>query len=134
VHLHRERGERPGVPERKVVLLPVRRAPDLHRAGGSGNTWSNTTGDTATLSFEGSYVALNSTAYNGQGIMSVSVDGGAATSVGLYRNSSQGVNAPVFTADGLDPTATHILKVTVTVTKNPSSQGNWASLVDAIIA
>jgi hypothetical protein len=44
------------------------------------------------------------------------------------------VNAPVFTADGLDPTATHILKVTVTVTKNLSSQGNWASLVDAIIA
>ncbi|WP_328743988.1 hypothetical protein OHT57_01550 [Streptomyces sp. NBC_00285] len=79
-------------------------------------------------------MALNSTACNGQGIMSVSVDGGAATSVDLYRSSSQGVNAPVFTADGLDPTATHILKVTVTVTKNPSSQGNWASLVDAIIA
>ncbi|MCX5425937.1 hypothetical protein [Streptomyces sp. NBC_00078] len=79
-------------------------------------------------------MALNSTAYNGQGIMSVSVDGGAATSVDLYRNSTQGMNAPVFTADGLDPTSNHTLKVTVTGTKNPSSQGNWASLVDAIIA
>jgi hypothetical protein len=64
----------------------------------------------------------------------ISVDGGAATSVDLYRSSSQGMNAPVFTTDGLDATLDHTLKVTVTGTKNPSSQGNRASLVDAIIA
>ncbi|WOX07491.1 galactosylceramidase [Streptomyces sp. N50] len=102
-------------------------------SGGGGNTWSNTAGDTATLTFKGSYVALDSIVYDSQGVVSVSVDGGAATSVDLYRNSTQGVTAPVFTADGLDPSATHTLKVTVTGNKNSSSKGSWASIASAVV-
>ncbi|GAA1171910.1 hypothetical protein F4556_006498 [Kitasatospora gansuensis] len=102
-------------------------------SSGGGNTWSATVGATATLTFKGSGVTLDSIVYNGQGVVTVSVDGGAATSVDLYRNSSQGVTAPVFTANGLDPTVTHTLKVTVTGTKNPASNGTWASVADAAI-
>lgn len=102
-------------------------------SSGGGNTWSNTAGSTATLTFKGSGATLDSVVYNGQGVLNVSVDGGAATSVDLYRSSSTGVSAPVFTADGLDPAATHTLKVTVTGTKNPASNGNWTSVVGAVI-
>ncbi|MFJ4201135.1 galactosylceramidase [Streptomyces sviceus] len=102
-------------------------------SSGGGNTWSDTAGNTATLTFKGSYVALDSVAYNSQGIMTVSVDGGAATSVDLYRDSGQGVTAPVFTANNLDATATHTLKVTVTGTKNSASNGSWASVASAVV-
>jgi hypothetical protein len=102
-------------------------------SSGTDNTWSNTTGDTATLRFNGSSVALNSIVYNGQGIMAVSVDGGAATSVDLYRSSGTGATAPVFTRSGLDATVTHTLKVTVTGTKNPASNGTWASVAYAVV-
>jgi hypothetical protein len=85
-------------------------------SSGGGNTWSDTPGDTAALTFKGSAVTLDSIVYNGQGIVNVSVDGGPATPVDLYRATSNGFSAPVFTANQLDPSVTHTLTVTVTGT------------------
>ncbi|MGW1007806.1 LamG-like jellyroll fold domain-containing protein [Streptomyces sp. NPDC002520] len=96
---------------------------------GSGNTWDNTAGDHATLTFQGDSVTLQSVTNANNGIVDVSVDGGSPTAVDLYSTSSK--LASVFTRTGLDPARQHTLTVTVTGTKNPASHGAFASVAAA---
>lgn len=98
---------------------------------GGGNTWSDTAGDTATLTFQGDGVALQAMTYQNQGIVAVSVDGGAPTDVDLYRATSKQALTTVFSRTGLDPAVQHTLVVTVTNTKNPAAGGTWASVAAA---
>ncbi|MEV6010072.1 galactosylceramidase [Streptomyces sp. NPDC051976] len=96
---------------------------------GGGNTWNNTVGDHATLAFRGDGVTLQSLTNPSNGIVNVSVDGGNPTPVDLY--SASGTSASVFTRTGLDPAVQHTLTVTVTGTKNPASNGTFASVAAA---
>ena len=96
---------------------------------GGGNTWNDTTGARATLTFQGDGVTLQSIANPSNGIVDVSVDGGAPTAVDLYNATS--TLASVFTRTGLDPTQQHTLTVTVTGTKNAASSGAFASVAAA---
>lgn len=98
---------------------------------GGGNTWDSTVGDSATLTFQGDGVTLQSMANSNNGIVNVSVDGGSPTAVDLY--SGNGGLASVFTRTGLDPTKQHTLAVTATGTKNPASGGTWASVAGALV-
>lgn len=98
---------------------------------GGGNTWDDTVGDKATLSFRGDGVTLQSMANGDNGIVDVSVDGGPPTAADLYSGS--GGLASVFTRTGLDPTEQHTMTVTATGTKNPASGGTFASVAGAVV-
>lgn len=98
---------------------------------GGGNTWDNTVGDSATLTFQGDSVTLQSMANASNGIVNVSVDGGSPTAVDLYSNNNSLTS--VFTRTGLDPSKQHTLSVAVTSTKNPASSGTWASVAGALV-
>ncbi|MFI1092595.1 galactosylceramidase [Streptomyces sp. NPDC020917] len=99
---------------------------------GGGNTWNNTTGDHATLTFQGDRVSLQSITNPSNGIVNVSVDGQNPTPVDLYSAAS--TLASVFTRTGLDPSKQHTLTVTVTGTKNPASSGAFASVASAQVS
>ncbi|WP_329372652.1 galactosylceramidase [Streptomyces sp. NBC_00669] len=99
---------------------------------GGGNTWDDTAGDKATLTFQGDSVTLQSMANASNGIVDVSVDGGSPTAVDLY--SGNGALASVFTRTGLDPAQRHTLTVTVTGSKNPASGGSFASVAGALVS
>ncbi|WP_327242130.1 galactosylceramidase [Streptomyces sp. NBC_01320] len=98
-------------------------------ASGGGNTWNNTVGDSAKLTFQGDSVTLQSITNGNNGIVNVSVDGDSPTAVDLYSKSG-GVTS-VFTRTGLDPAKQHTMVVTVTNTKNPASGGTWTSVAGA---
>lgn len=100
-------------------------------SSGGGNTWDNTVGDTAKLTFQGDGVALQSVTNPSNGIVNVSVDGGSPTAVDLY--SASGGLTSVFTRTGLDPTKQHTMVVTVTNTKNAASHGTFASVAGALV-
>ncbi|WP_406456654.1 hypothetical protein OG782_31110 [Streptomyces sp. NBC_00876] len=91
---------------------------------GGGNTWDDTDGATAKLTFRGDGVALRSMTNSSNGIVKVSVDGGPPTEVDLY--SAGGGLTPVFTRTGLDPAEQHTMVVTVTGTRNAASRGTFA--------
>ncbi|MFJ2960121.1 galactosylceramidase [Streptomyces sp. NPDC087270] len=99
---------------------------------GGGNTWDDTAGDKATLTFQGDSVTLQSMANASNGVVDVSVDGGSPTAVDLYSGS--GALASVFTRTGLDPAQRHTLTVTVTGSKNPASGGSFASVAGALVS
>ncbi|MFE7392222.1 galactosylceramidase [Streptomyces sp. NPDC057582] len=99
---------------------------------GSGNTWDDTAGDHATLTFQGDSVTLQSIKNPSNGIVNVSVDGQSPTPIDLY-NTSNGL-VSVFTRTGLDSTTQHTLTVTVTGTKNPASRGTFASVAAALVS
>ncbi|WP_113718291.1 beta-N-acetylglucosaminidase domain-containing protein [Arthrobacter dokdonensis] len=98
---------------------------------GGGNTWDNTVGDTATLTFHGDSVTLQSMANASNGIVNVSVDGDSPTAVDIY--SASGGLTSVFTRTGLDLAKQHTLVVAATGKKNPASSGTWASVAGAIV-
>ncbi|WP_405943770.1 galactosylceramidase [Streptomyces sp. NBC_00932] len=98
---------------------------------GGGNTWDDTPGDKATLTFRGDGVTLQSMANDSNGIVNVSVDGDSPTAADLYSNS--GGLTPVFTRTGLDPAKQHTMTVTATGTKNPASGGTFASVAGALV-
>lgn len=88
--------------------------------------WNSTAGSTATLTFVGTAIALHAVRDTDQGIMTVSVDGGAPTPVDDY--------APTRDASGIvwvSPTlaeGSHTITVTVTGTRNPASTGDTIAL------
>ncbi|WP_328472824.1 glycoside hydrolase family 2 protein [Streptomyces sp. NBC_00448] len=91
-------------------------------------SFSNTAGDTATLAFTGTGVALYSALADNLGIVKVSVDGAAKATVDLY-GSGKTPGQLVFRSDPLTR-GSHTLTVECTGTKNAASSGTYA-LVDA---
>jgi len=92
---------------------------------------SNVPGATATLTFTGTGVSWIGLRCGVCGIATVSIDGGAATSVDTAGAASPGspglVSEAVFAASGLAP-GTHTLVITVTGT---STSGDTHIVVDA---
>ena len=99
---------------------------------GGGNTWSDTLGDSATLTFQGDSVTLQSMANPNNGIINVSVDGDSPTVIDLY-NAKAGVRS-VYTRAGLDAATQHTLVVSPTGGKNPASGGAFASVAGATVS
>jgi hypothetical protein len=83
--------------------------------------WSYTAGATATFRFSGTQVALHAVKDVDQGIMTVSVDGGAPQSVDDYA-SSRNASGIVWTSAVL-AAGSHTLTIVNTGTKNGASSG-----------
>jgi hypothetical protein len=83
--------------------------------------WSQTAGSTATFTFTGNEVALHAVRDVDQAIMTVSVDGGAATTVDDYA-PTRNASGIVWTSGDL-ATGTHTVHITVTGARNPASSG-----------
>jgi hypothetical protein len=94
--------------------------------------WNSVSGQTATLAFSGTRVALHAVKDSDQGIMNVSVDGGSPTAVDDYSATrvASGVvwTSPVLTA------GSHTVTITITGTHNGSSSGSTIAIdsVDVI--
>lgn len=91
----------------------------------SDDHYSDTTGASYTVTFNGSQAILYGVTSPGNGIASVSVDGGKAIPVDLYASSTT-YQVPVFRTFVL-PSGTHTLKVTVTGTRNPSATADYVT-------
>ena len=99
-----------------------------HTSGESGpyngtNSYSNTTGDTASFAFNGTSVAYYAVKASNHGVVGVSIDGGAETLVDLYASARAG-NQLVWISPTLSA-GNHALTVRVTGTKNASSAGTY---------
>jgi len=88
--------------------------------------WNNTAGSTATLSFSGTGAVVYGVKDVDQGMVSFSVDGGAARSVDDY-SSTRVPGASLFTVTGLSQ-GSHSISVTVTGTKNAASSNVTVAL------
>jgi hypothetical protein len=88
--------------------------------------WNPTAGSTATMSFTGTKIALHAVKDVDQGIMTVSIDGAAPTSVDDYA-STRLASGVVWTSPTL-ASGTHTLTVTVTGTHDSSSSGSTIAL------
>lgn len=88
--------------------------------GGTAN-WSHAAGATATFRFTGTQVALHAVRDVDQGIMTVSVDGGAPQSVDDYA-STRNASGIVWTSPGL-AAGTHTLTIVNTGQKDAASSG-----------
>jgi hypothetical protein len=84
--------------------------------------WSYTSGATATFRFTGTQVVLHAVKDVDQGIMTVSLDGGAPQSVDDYA-SSRNASGSVWTSAVLAP-GSHTLTIVNTGTKNSASSGD----------
>lgn len=91
-------------------------------------SFSDAAGATASLTFTGTGVALYAAKSDNLGIVKVSVDGKATSTVDLYGPGKTPAQE-VFRSDPL-PYGEHTIKVECTGTKNSSSKGTYA-LVDA---
>jgi Hypothetical glycosyl hydrolase family 15 len=109
----------------------VLRGPEVAAFSGGAAGSSNVPGATATLTFTGTAVSWIGLECSACGIATVSIDGGAATSVdtaGAATPGSPGLaSKAVFTASGLAP-GTHTLVITVTGT---TTSGDTHIVVDA---
>src|SRR5262249_22309399 len=85
-------------------------------------------GSTATFSFNGTGVSFVGGTCPRCGIMQVSLDNGAPSTIDLYT-PGDAPQKTVYTATGLTPGA-HTLKITATGQKNPASSYYWV-VVDA---
>jgi len=94
--------------------------------------WNPTAGATATFTFTGTEAALHAVKDVDQGIMTVSVDGGAPQSVDDYSSVRNG--SGIVWASGALASGTHTVTVTVTGTKNASSSGTTIALSSIDIA
>jgi hypothetical protein len=83
--------------------------------------WSHATGATATFRFTGTQVALHAVRDVDQGIMTVSVDGGAAQSVDNYA-SSRNASGVVWTSPVL-AAGSHAIAIVNTGNRNAASSG-----------
>jgi hypothetical protein len=102
-----------------------------HASGESGpyagtNSYSNTAGDTATLSFTGTGVTLHAVTAPNHGIAAVSVDGGAETQVDEYATARTG-DVAVWTSPTLS-SGTHTVKVRVTGTQRSAATGDYVTV------
>jgi hypothetical protein len=89
-------------------------------------TWNPNAGATASFTFTGNEAALHAVRDVDQGKMTVSVDGGAATTVDDYSATRNG-SAIVWTSGAL-ATGTHTITITVLGQKNASSSGTTIAL------
>jgi hypothetical protein len=108
-----------------------------HANGASGtyagtNSYSDTAGDTATLSFTGTGVTLRAVTAPSHGIVGVSIDGGTETQVDLYSASRTG-DASVWTSPRLT-SGTHTVKVRVTGTKRDAATNDYGTIDRFVIA
>ncbi|WP_433019074.1 right-handed parallel beta-helix repeat-containing protein [Kribbella sp. CA-294648] len=90
------------------------------------NSWSSTTGDTATFRFTGTSVELYGVVNSQNGLAGVSIDGGTEELIDYYAPTRSG-NRLLWTADGLANTV-HTLTVRVTGTKNAASTGSTITI------
>ncbi|MEV0531447.1 RICIN domain-containing protein [Kitasatospora sp. NPDC050463] len=102
-----------------------------HTTGESGpysgtNSYSNVTGDTATLSFTGTTVTLHAVTAPSHGIAAVSIDGGTEVLVDEYSAARTG-DAAVWTSPRLS-SGTHTIRVRVTGSRQAASTGNWVTI------
>ena len=88
--------------------------------------WNPNAGATATFTFTGNEAALHAVRDVDQGEMTVSVDGGAATTVDDY-SATRSANAVVWTSGSL-ATGTHTVTITVLGQKNSASSGTTIAL------
>jgi O-glycosyl hydrolase len=91
----------------------------------STTSYSNNSGDSVTLKFNGTQVAFYASKSADSGKAAISVDGAAETTVDLYSATRQG-NQLVYTSPTL-ASGPHTLKVRVTGTKHASSSGYFVS-------
>jgi hypothetical protein len=84
--------------------------------------WTYTSGASATFRFTGTQVALHAVRDVDQGIMSVSVDGGAVQTVDDYAGT-RNASGVVWTSPVLG-SAAHTLTITNTGQRNAASSGN----------
>jgi hypothetical protein len=82
---------------------------------------SGSAGATATVTFTGTSLGWVTTLANDRGIATISVDGGPAIQVDLYRAQFMGRRF-AWVVNGLTP-GSHTVVITVTGTKNPASSG-----------
>ncbi|MBW8821326.1 MAG: RICIN domain-containing protein [Streptomyces sp.] len=102
-----------------------------HASGEAGpyagtNSYSSTSGDTATLSFVGTGVTLHAVTDSSHGIAAVSIDGGAETLVDEYSATRTG-DAAVWTSPRLT-SGTHSIRVRVTATKQSAATNDWVTI------
>jgi len=95
----------------------------------STETTSSTLNSTATLSFTGTSIQWIGTTGHGYGKATVSIDGGAATTVDTYSSSTQRQQL-IYTKTGLS-NGTHTIKITALGTHDSSSNGSLIS-IDAL--
>ncbi|GAA3850470.1 RICIN domain-containing protein [Streptomyces lacrimifluminis] len=108
-----------------------------HATGESGtysgtNSYSDTAGDAATLSFTGTGVTLRSVTAPSHGIVGVSIDGGTEAQVDLYSASRAG-DVAVWTSPRLT-SGTHTIKVRVTGTKRAAATNDYGTIDRFVIA
>jgi len=90
------------------------------------NSYSDTTGDKATLSFVGTGVTLHAVTAPSHGIVGVSVDGGAEALVDLYAQDRTG-DVAVWTSPRL-ASGTHTISVRATGTQRAAATHDWATV------
>ncbi|MFF8393654.1 hypothetical protein [Streptomyces sp. NPDC016172] len=90
------------------------------------NSYSDTTGDTATLSFVGTGVTLRAVTAPSHGMVGVSVDGGAEALVDLYSAQRTG-DVSVWASPRL-ASGKHTIRVRVTGTKRDAATHDWATV------
>ncbi|MFI1092290.1 glycoside hydrolase family 2 TIM barrel-domain containing protein [Streptomyces sp. NPDC020917] len=101
--------------------------------GTSGdNSYSNTTGDTAVLTFTGTGVTLYGDLDRVHGIGAVTLDSGAPQNVDFYAAGRQEQVAVWKATDLTD--GPHTLTVTVTGTKNAASSDTYVALTKAVVS
>ncbi len=103
---------------------------DAFTKNDSGHLVATEAGTAFNVTFKGSTLKLWNFSNTNSGDISVSVDGGDATTIELYRS---GLNHKLYTlADGLDATATH----TVTITLNTSANygGSAMEIISFLVA
>ena len=88
--------------------------------------WNSASGQTATLSFTGTKIALHAVKDTDQGIMTISVDGGSPTSVDDYA-ATRLASGVVWTSNTLT-SGSHSITITVTGTHSGSSSGSTIAL------
>ncbi|WP_405526300.1 RICIN domain-containing protein [Streptomyces canus] len=102
-----------------------------HASGETGpyagtNSYSDVTGDTSTLSFDGTGVTLHAVTAPGHGIVGVSVDGGTEALVDLYSTARTG-DVAVWTSPRL-ASGRHTVRVRVTGTQRAAATHDWATV------
>ena len=96
-----------------------------------GNTvnYTFTTGATTTFTFTGSHIVVHMVRDVDQGIVAIAIDGGSPTNIDNYSSTRQ-ATAVVWTSPVL-ATGPHVVTITDTGTKNPSSS-NYGAAPDSV--
>jgi beta-galactosidase GanA len=96
----------------------------------STESWSQTTGSSMSVTFNGTAVQWIGPKNTNGGIAAVSIDGGTPVDVDTYDSAGKEFQQVLFSATGL-PAGAHTLTITVTGTKNPAATADTV-VIDAI--